>query len=303
MKFSFCREAPIPSIITSAMKKSILLASLLLICFPAWPQLQPHETQVNIIGVKFTGAESVPEKERTEIALDIQSSVTQAGQLGDEMGERIRDGFQRHGYFKAQVSPPTVTILGGNKRRQSVAVEAKVDAGPQYRLGAIAFTGATVFDPVRLRAAVPMQSGETFSVEGMRQGLKNMRELYCDRGYINFTPVPNTDIDEEHLLINVTFDMDEGAEFRVGKLVLNGEEPFAGAGKKMLEVWHEHEGEVYDCRWPENLFTPANVGPRLASIIRGGYPKALLDNENHRVNLVFDFPDPPTNARLTPSPH
>jgi hypothetical protein len=41
---------------------------------------------------------------------------------------------------------------------------------------------------------------------------------------------------------------------------------------------------------------------RLASILRGSYPETKLDNQNHTVNFFYDFPDPPTNARVNPSP-
>jgi len=48
-------------------------------------------------------------------------------------------------------------------------------------------------------------------------------------------------------LINITLDLDEGAQFRVGTLTLIGPQPFTGAGKKMLEAWKSHESQIYSC--------------------------------------------------------
>jgi hypothetical protein len=263
-------------------------------------QLDQPDIKLNIV---MTGADSVPANVRKEIANQIRRTITEPGQIPDELMERIRDQFQQRGYFKAEIKEPEIKYVR-NQQGYVTSMEARVevDEGLKYRLGQIAFTGVTIFDPERLRSAIPMQNGEVFNIEPVRQGLKNMRELYCSRGYINFTPVPNTDIDEQHLLINLTFDMDEGAQFRVGKLLLNGEEPFAGAGKKMLEAWHRHEGEVYDCSSLKYLFTPDAVGPKLASMLRGSYPETKVDNQNHTVNFFFSFPDAPANARLTASP-
>jgi outer membrane protein assembly factor BamA len=275
-------------------------ALLLALCCLSAAQAQERDIELNIV---LTGADSVPADVRNAIASEIRRTVTEPGQIPDEMMERIRDQFQERGYFKAMVeAPKTTETRNSSGYVTSMEVRVHIDEGQLYRLGRITFTGEKVFDPGRLRSAVPMQDGEIFKVVGMRQGLKNLHDLYCARGYINFTPVPNTDIDEEHLLINITLDIDEGAEFRVGKLVLNGEEPFPGAGKKILEAWHEHEGEVYDCSSPKYLFTPANVGSKLASILRGSYPETKADSQNHTVNFLFNLPDPPANARLTPSP-
>lgn len=280
------------------MKKSA--AAVFLLCATlAMSQVDPGETTIHIVSLTFIGADEIPAKDKTEITLDIKSSVTKPGQLGEELGDRIRDEFQRRGYFKALIQHPTVMILGGDKVNASVAIQVEVDAGLQYRLGHISFTGEKAFDPVRLRAAIPISDGEIFSVEGIRQGLKAMRDLYCSRGYINFTPVPNTDIDETHKLVNLTFDMDEGQQYLLGKLVLNGEEPYAGAGKKLLDTWKSHQGHVYRCDLARDLYQEgaaaemAAIDPVFqAAVHAGGKAESHFNNQTATVDFLFNFPDP-----------
>ncbi|MGZ4789714.1 MAG: hypothetical protein ACXVZX_14445 [Terriglobales bacterium] len=55
--------------------------------------------------------------------------------------------------------------------------------------------------------------------------------------------MPNTEIDDQRDRITITFDLDEGQQFRVGRLILNGVEPYAGAGQQLIDAWKPHEGQ------------------------------------------------------------
>ena len=46
------------------------------------------------------------------------------------------------------------------------------------------------------------------------QGLDQIRNAYVERGYPNFTMVPNIDIDDSHQVISVVVECDEGKQFR-----------------------------------------------------------------------------------------
>lgn len=48
-----------------------------------------------------------------------------------------------------------------------------------------------------------------------------MRKVYGERGYINFTPVPNTNVYPDKT-IRLTIDIDEGKQFRIGEMRVLG---------------------------------------------------------------------------------
>jgi len=280
------------------MRKWIVIAAFLLGLASFAQEKEQGDITLNVV---MTGADSVPSDVRNAIASKIRRTVTEPGQIPDEMMERIRDQFQQHGYFKVVVeAPQTTETRNSNGYVTSMEVRVHIDEGRQYRLGHISFTGAKEFDSTRLRAAVPLKDGDIFKIEQLRIALKNMRDLYCSRGYINFTPVPNTDIDEEHLRVNVTFDLDEGEKYRFGKLILNGVEPYPGARQKIMDTWEPHEGQIFDCDlWHKEfeLMKRGNLQGAIDAILasdirRGGPPEVTVNNNTKTVDLHFEFPDP-----------
>ena len=85
-----------------------------------------------------------------------------------------------------------------------------------------------------------------FDVEQIRKGLEEIRNLYASRGYINFTPVPNTEPDEDRAVVTLKIDCDEGKQFHFDKLAVAGRELHPGDGEKILAAWKPSEGSVYN---------------------------------------------------------
>lgn len=178
----------------------------------------PDGPKTTHLTVKFaiTGAESLPDREA--IVAAAEKEVRQHYFSSNEIAERVRDQFQQHGYFKALVSQPEA-VLTPPGPHQVMSIKVNVELGKQFRLDHIAFTGNTAFGSNELRRTIPIKDGDIFNVEPLRRGIKALRDLYGSRGYVNFTPVLDTRIDDERQLITIVFDLDEGSQFRVGNLI------------------------------------------------------------------------------------
>jgi outer membrane protein assembly factor BamA len=197
--------------------------------------------------------------------------------LEDEIEEfSIRGAWQDQGYFKVEVSAKAV-LLGGDASYQHFAVTVHVDEGLQYRVGSIRFRAAQDFDfdttesasgitlrkrkqhdeddpaspdstalpifPVEeLRKLIPLQEGDILSAEKIREGLEAMKKLYGKHGYIDFTPVPFTDVDDEHQLVSLRIDLDEQLQYRIGKIELLG----LDANTENALIWKIKSGDAFD---------------------------------------------------------
>ncbi|HVO61711.1 MAG TPA: hypothetical protein VMT53_12305, partial [Terriglobales bacterium] len=117
----------------------------------------------------------------------------------------------------------------------------------------------------------------------------DIRRLYASRGYINFTPVPNTEADEKSGFVTLTIDADEGNQFRLGGLLLDGEEPHAGDGAKLLEAWKPMEGKAYDGEkieeWWQLAATMLPPGSRMEQLL-----ELKQDAQSHIVTAMLSFP-------------
>ncbi len=161
--------------------------------------------------------------------------------LSDEVSEQIREMYQWFGYFQA-VADVDIRQTGYD----SYAVVARVQEGPQYRLRDIEFVGARAFPVAQLRRLFSVQPDEPFDTRQIRAGLDAVRRLYSRNGYINFTPVPDTQVDPAAHTILLRIDLNEGTRFRFGPLLLTGAEPSPGVGKKLLADWNSYLGRPYD---------------------------------------------------------
>jgi outer membrane protein assembly factor BamA len=191
------------------------------------PAPQPDETiPAPIRLITFSNAALLPQDKQQEIAQIYRDRHVNSGSVerdmdsfAEELGERVRAEYQNMGYFKAEVDSHPLKTADAHV----YDLEAQVrSVGPQYRLGDIRFLRATVFPATELRDLFRMQRGEVFSRVKVAEGLEQLRHLYGSQGYINYTPVPATEFDNQTDIVNLTIDSDEGKQFRVGEIEVSG---------------------------------------------------------------------------------
>ncbi len=150
-----------------------------------------------------------------------------------EDAERVRYFYQTKGYFKALVGDPKTQIHDTSGFRwyfpfrpspgKAVDITIPVEEGQRYRLKDITFTGnKAVKNTQALRSLFKIKDGDIFDTEAIRKGLESLRKAYAALGYINFTPVPNTDADDEKRTISLRIDVDEGKQFYVRRIEFQG---------------------------------------------------------------------------------
>lgn len=173
----------------------------------------------------------------------------------NEDAERVRYYYQTKGYFKALVADPKTQIHDTSGVRwywpfksspgKAVDITLPVEEGQRYRLKEITFSGnKAVTNTAGLRALFKIKDGEIFDTEAVRKGLESLRKAYAALGYINFTPVPNTEADDEKKLISLRIDVDEGKQFFVRRIEFQGNT--TTRDKVIRRELALEEGQVYN---------------------------------------------------------
>jgi outer membrane protein insertion porin family len=143
-----------------------------------------------------------------------------------------------------------------------------------------------------------MKDGDIFNVEFMRKGLKNLRDAYSENGYINFTPVPNTEIDDEHKTITINFDLDEGKQFFVRRIEFKGNT--TTRDKVIRREIALEEGNVYNSRlWELSLLRLNQLGyfePLKTSEQGGNDTEIKTDNQTNTVDLTLKVKEKGKNS-------
>jgi outer membrane protein insertion porin family len=144
-----------------------------------------------------------------------------------ELGVRAK--YHEKGHIKLLIKEPNIDVrdVSGMSffpipfkptKGKRVFIDIDLEEGNQYRVGEVNFTGNTLFKKEVLLRVFGMQQGEVFNGELIRKGFENLKKIYGSQGYINFTPIPRQDIDDEAKLVNVVFDFDEGHRYRLRRL-------------------------------------------------------------------------------------
>lgn len=151
----------------------------------------------------------------------------------EEDAERVRDALRHHGYFKALVEDPTTQLRDKNSafripliqkgHGKAMDITVPIDEGEKYKLKAINFTNNKAIQNTKLlRQLFPIKDGDTFDTHLIQKGLDNLRKAYGEIGYINFTAVPDTQIDDEKKLLTLNVDVEEGKPFFIRRIEFQG---------------------------------------------------------------------------------
>lgn len=151
-----------------------------------------------------------------------------------EDAERVRDAYQQHGYFTVVVEDPKTQLRdkpGGftpippfhRGAGKLMDITVAIEEGEKYKLKSITFKGnKAILNTQFLRNLFPIKDGETLDTHKIGKGLENLRKAYGEYGYINFTAVPDQDLDKEHHTVTLNIDVDEGKPFLVRRIEFQG---------------------------------------------------------------------------------
>lgn len=178
-----------------------------------------------------------------------------------EDAERVRDILQQKGYFKAVVGDPETKLRDTgrlyvnpfSKAGKAVDITMPIQEGERFRLGALTFKGGkAVTNYKALRSMFTIKDGDVFNIEEIRKGMRNLTKAYGELGYIKFSPLPDTKIDDDKKLVNIEIDLDEGKPYSVRRIEFVGNT--TTRDKVIRRELALEEGGVYNNRaWEVSL--------------------------------------------------
>src|SRR5712692_7296182 len=158
--------------------------------------------------------------------------------LSEDLEVGVRGLYRDNGYFKVSVGEPVLENLdtssfrmkipvAGRSHGKAVNITIPIQEGERYRMGTLRIVSA---DPDKalslkvdaLKSAFPLKQGDIFSTEKVRKALENYGKIYGEYGFIDFTPEPDTEIDEANKVINLTMRFDEQKQYTVRRIDFSG---------------------------------------------------------------------------------
>ncbi|MFQ5766796.1 MAG: outer membrane protein assembly factor, partial [Acidobacteriota bacterium] len=129
--------------------------------------------------------------------------------------------------------------------KRKAIITVPIEEGPEYRVGQISFSGNTVFDQELLRSAVPLQSGDVFNSDALRNGLDNIESLYTQKGY--FYASTNREIHRQgESVADVNVAIREGKQYKIRTVEFSGNS--STKDRVLRRELVLNEGDIYNSR-------------------------------------------------------
>ncbi|HWX56817.1 MAG TPA: outer membrane protein assembly factor BamA [Verrucomicrobiae bacterium] len=177
----------------------------------------------------------------------------------EEDTQRVQDALQQRGYYRALVQDPKTQLRdkkGGlpvpffRKEGKAMDITMPVEEGVKYTLKEITFkNNKAILNNQVLRGVFPIKDGDVFDTHKIHTGLDNLRKAYEQYGYIKFTAVPETIIDDEKKQLSLSIDIDEGKPFFVRRIEFQGNT--TTRDKVIRRDLLLQEGQVYNQKYWE----------------------------------------------------
>jgi outer membrane protein insertion porin family len=158
--------------------------------------------------------------------------------LNEDIEIGIRGLYQDNGFFKAAIGEPVLqnvdtegfrmgVPMAGKSHGKAVNITIPIEEGDRYHMGTLKIVSA---DPDKalslkvdaLKSIFPLHPGDLFAVGKIRKALEDYGKAYGQYGFIDFTAVPEMDIDDEKKLINLTLKFSEEKQYYVRRIDFSG---------------------------------------------------------------------------------
>lgn len=204
--------------------------------------------EIKVVSSEYPGADHADRIALFELTKYLSGMGYEKSLVNTYVQSRLKDIYDMQGYLGAQFEEPVLKVVSVAPQRTEVALTTVVTEGRLYTFAGVQWNGNTGYSSDELAKVIKMKAGQTASVPKFRQDLDAVRRLYGRKGYLGvkleFTPALATD---GTAMFKVR--LDEGSQYRAGKLEVRGLPPALIA--KMSEDWEIKAGDVYDAGYPQ----------------------------------------------------
>jgi outer membrane protein insertion porin family len=122
-----------------------------------------------------------------------------------------------------------------------------IEEGPLYKVRNVTIKGNSKFDNETLLADLQLETGKTYYQRKAQAHTKHISKLYLEDGYVDADVQQQLRFVPEANIVDVEFKIDEGKQFRIGKIEITGNEQVHDKSiRRILDEYDFSPGELYN---------------------------------------------------------
>ncbi len=245
----------------------------------------PYITNVKLEGLKQLKSTD----EKIQEALKLHPGAILDPEMVDQTEKALKKVYQDKGYMDVAVN--FRTDPGANNSAVAVFV---IKEGPLVEIGEVEFTGNKVISSRTLRAAMETQPHNMLSyvfdtgildAKKLQDDRERITALYYQHGYLN-AHVSEPVITRPNGKLTITLDVDEGEQFKAGKVNLQGD--LKVPEKDLTSKLTLRPGEVFKpSTMQHDVLTLSDFYSDRGYAFVNVEPRTQVDPDKHLVNVTF----------------
>ena len=201
-----------------------------------WPKVN----EVNISGNKEVDNGKIKE------VLTIASGRSLSGNLLHKNEERVTSLYQKRGYYLARVETETMLDSEGKAK-----VNVNIDEGKKVKIEEVELVGNKMISERDIKKLMKTKRGKRFDETLMKGDLKVIIDNYRQNGFVKAKIIKSgKDLNPEQDGLIIRIEIEEGSQFRVGKIEVNINPPADTEAlfkeKDVLKEFKLLEGDVFN---------------------------------------------------------
>lgn len=209
---------------------------------------KPRVKNIEFLGNKKYSTDELKEKITVQ-----QDSILNDKELAKSL-KNLRKFYEDKGYHSA-----VITHSIENADENSVILKINITENLRQKVNSVLFIGNTAYSSWKLKNSIGTYyslwswifNTGLFSKDELENDKLRLRQLYWQKGYLDFN-VKNIQINEvpdDPVLVDVVFELEEGLQYKVGKVTISGNTKFSS--EELRSLLTIKEGEIFDIRIEE----------------------------------------------------
>ncbi|HEV8715334.1 MAG TPA: outer membrane protein assembly factor BamA [Candidatus Binatia bacterium] len=131
--------------------------------------------------------------------------------------ERLTAFYYDHGYINVRIDEPRVA-----RKPEGLYLTVRIEEGEQYQIGEVGFGGEVPGGEERAKQLVTLQKGQIFKASTLRDDVFRLTGYFSDQGYAFVNVEPDTDVQPDEKIVNITYQVDKGPETYIDRIDIAG---------------------------------------------------------------------------------
>jgi outer membrane protein assembly factor BamA len=167
-----------------------------------------------------------------------------------------------------------------------LVVDVTIDEGAEYKLGEVKIMGNYAGKSAELLRIGKFKSGEVANFDEINAGVERIKKPLQRQGYMHVATTVDRALNEKNKTVDLTIHIENGPQYLMGKLTIEGLDLNGTAGIRKL--WGPQEGKPFDADYPD-YFLRRVKEDGLFEHLHDSKATTKVDEKNHTVDVTLQF--------------